>query len=350
MADISQEINDFKNAIYGEEVRGSMISLAEKLNTEVESNTTNVNQAVETANTASTAANQAVQDANTTLQAANQAVTYAAGSASAAAGSASAAAEHATDAEESATAAANSATAAAQSAAEAAEAAEGLEGFNGQASSVKAEDTEGLVGTAGGQTNVQALIDYIADQVKNQLVSDSALTTKLAKYILKSQIINNLLATQAGNVLDATQGKALSDMIGDTSSLPGESSNVVGAINQLNSDYYVFHLINSSLSIQTSTEKKYTGLSITIPANSICFFNAIANYNNSPAKWIGIGESNSNVASCIANANSGFNHACCTYAGNTNSQQRTLYAWAQYGAVASNMIELRGFYATKKTE
>ena len=81
MADISQEINDFKNAIYGEEVRGSMISLAEKLNTEVESNTTNVNQAVETANTASTAANQAVEDANTTLQAANQAVTTAAGSA-----------------------------------------------------------------------------------------------------------------------------------------------------------------------------------------------------------------------------------------------------------------------------
>lgn len=236
MADISQEINDFKNAIYGEEVRGSMISLAEKLNTEVESNTTNVNQAVETANTASTAANQAVQDANTTLQAANQAVTYAAGSASAAAGSASAAAEHATDAEESATAAANSATAAAQSAAEAAEAAEGLEGFNGQASSVKVEDTQGLLGSAGAETNVQALIDYIADQVKNQLVSDSALTTKLAEYILKSQIINNLLATQAGNVLDAVQGKALSDMIGDTSQLPEGAENVVGAVAQLNSD------------------------------------------------------------------------------------------------------------------
>ena len=258
MADISQEINDFKNAIYGEEVRGSMISLAEKLNTEVESNTTNVNQAVETANTASTAANQAVEDANTTLQAANQAVTIAAGSAedaeesaTAAANSATAAAGSAEDAEESATAAANSATAAAQSAADAAEAAEGLEGFNGQASSVKAEDTEGLVGTAGGQTNVQALIDYIADQVKNQLVSDSALTTKLAKYILKSQIINNLLATQAGNVLDAVQGKALSDMIGDTSQLPEGAGNVVGAVAQLNSDMKN-HFIETNIDIGSS--------------------------------------------------------------------------------------------------
>ena len=237
MADISQEINDFKNAIYGEEVRGSMISLAEKLNTEVESNTTNVNQAVATANTASTAANQAVQDAETTLQAANQAVTSAEGSAAVAAGSASAAAGHATDAQESATAAAGSASAAAASEQRAEEIAEGLEGFDGQASSIKAEDTQGLLGTAGGQTNVQALIDYIADQVKNQLVSDSALTTKLAEYILKSQIINNLLATQAGNVLDAVQGKALSDMIGDTSQLPEGAENVVGAVAQLNSDY-----------------------------------------------------------------------------------------------------------------
>ena len=237
MADISQEINDFKNAIYGEEVRGSMISLAEKLNTEVESNTTNVNQAVATANTASTAANQAVQDAATTLQAANQAVTSAEGSAAAAAGSASAAAGHATDAQESATAAAGSASAAAASEQRAEEIAEGLEGFDGQASSIKAEDTQGLLGTAGGETNVQALIDYIADQVKNQLVSDSALTTKLAEYILKSQIINNLLATQPGNVLDAVQGKALSDMIGDTSQLPEGAENVVGAVAQLNSDY-----------------------------------------------------------------------------------------------------------------
>ena len=241
MADISQEINDFKNAIYGEEVRGSMISLAEKLNTEVESNTTNVNQAVETANTASTAANQAVEDANTTLQAANQAVTTAAGSAEDAEESATAAAN-------SATAAANSATAAAQSAADAAEAAEGLEGFNGQASSVKAEDTEGLVGTAGGQTNVQALIDYIADQVKNQLVSDSALTTKLAEYILKSQIINNLLATQAGNVLDATQGKALKDLIDQLNSDKvgkGDTANLANIELSDGTPFIDFHFNNS---------------------------------------------------------------------------------------------------------
>ena len=43
MANIQPEIDDFQNAVYGEEVRGSMISLAEKINTEVEAGTTNIN-------------------------------------------------------------------------------------------------------------------------------------------------------------------------------------------------------------------------------------------------------------------------------------------------------------------
>lgn len=44
MADISKEIQDFQEAVYGEEVRGSMISLAEKINGEVEDNTEKVTQ------------------------------------------------------------------------------------------------------------------------------------------------------------------------------------------------------------------------------------------------------------------------------------------------------------------
>ena len=52
MADISKEIQDFKEAVCGEEVRGSMVSLAEKLNHEVETNTAGVNIAISNANDA----------------------------------------------------------------------------------------------------------------------------------------------------------------------------------------------------------------------------------------------------------------------------------------------------------
>ena len=39
MADIRAEIKNFKEAVYGEDVRGSMISLAEKVNGEIEKTT-----------------------------------------------------------------------------------------------------------------------------------------------------------------------------------------------------------------------------------------------------------------------------------------------------------------------
>lgn len=71
MADISKEIEDFKEAEYGEAVRGSMISLATKVNedgeqalADVAKNLVVVNAAVETANAAAYGASEAEQRAN----------------------------------------------------------------------------------------------------------------------------------------------------------------------------------------------------------------------------------------------------------------------------------------------
>lgn len=189
MADISKEINDFRAAVYGRDVRESMISLAEKVNGEVETNTANVDRAVNTANTASSRANQtletaqeAINEAETTLQAANTAKTGAQSSAAAAASSASAA-------EASKTAAAQSAEAAAESAAEAEQIAEGLGGFNGSAASVTAVDTQGLVVGGGKNTNAQALFNALALKVAQELVSNTKLAQQLADYVKKTDIV-----------------------------------------------------------------------------------------------------------------------------------------------------------------
>ena len=166
-----------------------MITLAEKVNTEVETNTANVNRAVNTANTASSRANQtletaqeAINEAETTLQAANTAKTDAQSSASAAEESASAA-------EVSKTAAAQSADAAAESAAEAEQIAEGLGGFNGSAASVTAVDTQGLVVGGGKNTNAQALFNALALKVAQELVSNTKLAQQLADYVKKTDIV-----------------------------------------------------------------------------------------------------------------------------------------------------------------
>ncbi|MFQ7876201.1 MAG: hypothetical protein ACLRJU_19370, partial [Enterocloster sp.] len=189
MADISKEINDFRAAVYGRDVRESMISLAEKVNEEVETNTTHVDEAVTTANGASQKATKAseevqkaITEANTTLQEANAAKVSAQESATASAGSASAAAG-------SASAASGSAANAAASAKAVEDIAAGLGGFDGTATSVKATDTQGIVVAAGADSNAQALLDALARKVALELVSNTALTTKLADYLKKTDIV-----------------------------------------------------------------------------------------------------------------------------------------------------------------
>ena len=175
--------------MYGRDVRESMISLSEKVNEEVEANTTHVDEAVTTANGASQKATKvsedvqkAITEANTTLQAANAAKVSAQASATASAGSASAAAG-------SASAASGSAADAAASAKAAEDIAAGMGGFDGTATSVKATDTQGIVVAAGADSNAQALLDVLAHKVALELVSNTALTTKLADYLKKTDIV-----------------------------------------------------------------------------------------------------------------------------------------------------------------
>lgn len=148
-----------------------MISLAEKVNEEVETNTTYVDEAVTTANGASQKATKAseevqkaITEANTTLQEANAAKVSAQESATASAGSASAAAS-------SASAASGSAADAAASAKAVEDIAAGMGGFDGTATSVSATDTHNL-----GSTNVQGQLDALAAGLDNVDMSASSVT------------------------------------------------------------------------------------------------------------------------------------------------------------------------------
>ena len=124
----------------------------------------------------------AIGQANTTLQGANAAM-------EAAQGSATSAAESAAAANASKEAAAGSASAAEESAAEAQRISQGFAGFDGTAESVPAVDVQGLVVQAGSASNVQALLNYLAVKVAQELVSNEALTNKLLDYMLKSSIV-----------------------------------------------------------------------------------------------------------------------------------------------------------------
>lgn len=123
----------------------------------------------------------------------------------------------------------------AQDAAKSAEEARQAAGCDGTAASITATDVQGLVAAAGGNSNVQALINAVADRVINQLVA-------------KGQIVNNLLATEPGSVLDATQGKALKEyydrLNSDLGDLSTDLSNIHTELTPLKS-YYVNNINNN---------------------------------------------------------------------------------------------------------
>ena len=105
MADISKEIKDFRDAQYGEEVRGSLISLAEKLNKEstdakdaAEQAAKDAHESIDVANSAASEANGAAGRAAASAEAANEAASGANNAANLASGSASAADAAAADA------------------------------------------------------------------------------------------------------------------------------------------------------------------------------------------------------------------------------------------------------------
>lgn len=258
--DLSQEIENWKTAAYGKDVRQANVAAFEKIQGTVNDTVQNVNQAAE--DSASAAHN--AQAAVDSIQAA---VTTATGKAAEAATSATQAAGSQAAADSSKTAAAQSETNAAASAAEARQIAEGFGGFDGTAGSVKATDTYGLVVDALGESTTQALIDAVANKVINELIA-------------KSNIVNNLLATEVGTVLSGALGPIIDQRLTDlmnkytqlngdlrikfldvtcqegkteTTGLSAYDNIVTGMASLSNNNYIVGHILINDRLIITST-------------------------------------------------------------------------------------------------
>ena len=88
----------------------------------------------------------------------------------------------------------------------------GVTEFDGTATSVKATDTQGLVVAAGADSNAQALLDALARKVALELVSNTALTTKLADYLKKTDIVQTE-STDTNKVPSSAYLKQVKDSI-----------------------------------------------------------------------------------------------------------------------------------------
>lgn len=120
-----------------------------------------------------------------------------------------------------------------------------------------ATDTENLAG--GGEVTAQELLDALAEQVANKLLA-------------KSQVVNNLLATVEGNPLDATQGKALKELIDTTnnnlSKRFSSDSLVYSSIDDIPKSGSCFGTISKSIKIGDVTIPAYSRFSFMNTGNS----------------------------------------------------------------------------------
>ena len=319
MADIQQNLENIKSAIYGEEVRGSIRDAIESMNDELVSTTAGLEAATDAANASAANANVAADSANNAASAANAA----AGLANTATGSANAAAQNAdatasragkvledcttaTGAANTATinanAAAGSAASAAGSASAAAQNATDFANAAQQAAS-DANDASAAANTAAARANAAAnnaeniggvsekTVEFIEASERKNIESGEDVKTvfgKVKKWFSSlgtaafATVSNVLNVESPGYVMDARQGKVLKDLIdvleagvGDLTALETtDKDNLVSAINNLST---AISSLNNKTVPDTTPMKSGDILSITTERNGIWYFASVAN-------------------------------------------------------------------------
>lgn len=103
---------------------------------------------------------------------------------------------------------------------------DGIFGLIAKAINLPAVDTSGIVGTAGEESTTQALLDELASRVVSKLVTNDALTTKLADYMTKSMmsgtqvndanhVPTSALAYSMNQAIETLNSKTAISLIGD---------------------------------------------------------------------------------------------------------------------------------------
>lgn len=97
-----------------------------------------------------------------------------------------------------------------------------------------------------------------------------------------------------------------------------------------------------NVNIQAANEYVYTGLSFTVPKNTLFIFTARANYNNSEPLGISITESDLNHVVSTIIASSEKYPTTLTYICDRSSEDITYYIWAKYKFTGTNKIIIYG--------
>lgn len=125
------------------------------------------------------------------------------------------------------------------------------------------------------------------------------------------------------------------------SELETENKTVIGAINYLyGKSSFISKIKNAN--IQVVNEYVYTGLSFTVPKNTLFIFTAKAFYEKSEPLGISIVNSDSDYSKTTIIGNNEKYPTILTYICDKASKDITYYIWAKYKSTGSNKIVIYG--------
>ena len=125
------------------------------------------------------------------------------------------------------------------------------------------------------------------------------------------------------------------------SKLETENKTIIGALNYLNGKSSFISKVESA-NIQVVNEYVYTGLSFTVPKNTLFIFTAKAFYQESEPLGISIVNSDSNYSKVTIIENNEKYPTILTHICDKTSKDITYYIWAKYKATGTNKIIIYG--------
>lgn len=125
------------------------------------------------------------------------------------------------------------------------------------------------------------------------------------------------------------------------SKLETDNKTIIGAINALNSELSFISKVKD-VDIQVVNEYVYTGLSFTVPKNTLFIFTAKAFYENSEPFGISIANSDSSYSKNTVIENNEKYPTTLTSICDRAAREVTYYIWAKYKFVGKNKIGIWG--------
>ena len=125
------------------------------------------------------------------------------------------------------------------------------------------------------------------------------------------------------------------------SKLETNNKTIIGAINALNSELSFISKVKD-VDIQVANEYVYTGLSFTVPKNTLFIFTAKAFYENSEPLGVSIANSDSSYSQKTVIENNEKYPTILTSICDRTAVEVTRYIWAKYKFVGKNKIGIWG--------